>query len=39
MTRKESGLKGVLLMGLLSVLLYLTNKRLWSKVKGKKLAH
>jgi hypothetical protein len=26
-------------MGLLSVLLYLTNKRLWSKVKGKKLAH
>ena len=39
MTRKESGLKAVLLMGLLSVLLYLTNKRLWSKVKGKKLAH
>jgi len=39
MTRKESGLKAVLLLGLLSVLLYLTNKRLWSRVKGKKLAH
>ncbi len=39
MTRKESGFKAVLLLGLLSVLLYLTNKRLWAKVKGKKLAH
>ena len=39
MTRKESGFKAVLLLGLLSVLLYLTNKRLWSRVKGKKLAH
>jgi ubiquinol-cytochrome c reductase cytochrome c1 subunit len=39
MTRKESGLKAVLLLGLLSVLLYLTNKKLWSKVKGKKLAN
>jgi ubiquinol-cytochrome c reductase cytochrome c1 subunit len=39
MSRKESGFKAVLLLGLLSVLLYLTNKRLWSKVKGKKLAH
>ncbi len=38
MTRKESGLKAVIILGLLSVLLYLTNKRLWSKVKGKKLA-
>ena len=38
MTRKESGFKAVLLLGLLSVLLYLTNKKLWSKVKGKKLA-
>jgi len=36
MVRKESGLKAVLLLGLLSVLLYLTNKRLWSGVKGKK---
>jgi len=39
MTRKESGFKAVLLLGLLSVLLYLTNKRLWSRVKGNKLAH
>jgi ubiquinol-cytochrome c reductase cytochrome c1 subunit len=39
MVRKESGFKAVLLLGLLSVLLYLTNKRLWSRVKGKKLAH
>lgn len=39
MVRKESGFKAVLILGLLSVLLYLTNKRLWSKVKGKKIAH
>jgi ubiquinol-cytochrome c reductase cytochrome c1 subunit len=39
MVRKESGFKAVLLLGLLSVLLYLTNKRLWSKVKGPKKAH
>lgn len=39
MVRKESGFKAVLLLGLLSVLLYLTNKRLWSRVKGKKIAH
>lgn len=39
MVRKESGFKAVLILGLLSVLLYLTNKRLWSRVKGKKLAH
>ena len=37
MVRKESGFKAVLLLGLLSVLLYLTNKRLWAGVKGKKL--
>ena len=36
MTRKESGFKAVLLLGLLSVLLYLTNKRLWARVKGNK---
>lgn len=36
MVRKESGFKAVLLMALLSVLLYLTNKKLWSGVKGKK---
>ena len=39
MVRKESGFKAVLPLGLLSVLLYLTNKRLWAKVKGPKKAH
>ena len=39
MDRKESGFKAVLLLGLLSVLLYLANRRLWSKIKSKKLAH
>ncbi len=38
MARKEAGFKAVLLLGLLSVLLYLSNKRLWSAVKGKKTA-
>ena len=37
MARKESGFKAVLLLALLSVLLYLTNKKLWAGVKGKKL--
>ena len=37
MVRKESGFKAVLILGLLSVLLYLTNKRLWAGVKGRKL--
>jgi ubiquinol-cytochrome c reductase cytochrome c1 subunit len=37
MVRKESGFKAVLILGLLSVLLYLTNKRIWAGVKGKKL--
>ena len=37
MIRKESGFKAVLLLGLLSVMLYLTNKRLWANVKGKKI--
>ena len=36
MVRKESGFNAVLLLTLLSVLLYLTNKRLWAGVKGKK---
>ena len=36
MVRKESGLKGVIILGALSVLLYLTNKSLWSRVKRKK---
>lgn len=38
MARKETGFKAVLFLILLSSLLYLTNKRLWSGVKGKKLA-
>ncbi len=38
MVRKESGLKAVIILSLLSVLLYLTNKKLWSGVKGRKLA-
>ena len=36
MVRKESGFKAVFLLALLSVLLYVTNKRLWANVKGKK---
>ncbi|NRB04325.1 MAG: cytochrome c1 [Rhodobacteraceae bacterium] len=35
MARKQSGFAGVLLLTLLSVLLYLTNKRLWAPVKAK----
>ncbi|WP_299780442.1 cytochrome c1 [uncultured Roseobacter sp.] len=35
MARKQAGFAGVLLLTLLSVLLYLTNKRLWAPVKGK----
>jgi len=38
MARKQVGFVAVLFLGLLSVLLYLTNKRLWAGVKGKKLA-
>lgn len=38
MARKQSGFLGVLFLGVLTVLLYLTNKRLWAPVKGKKLA-
>ena len=34
--RKHVGFMGVFFLGLLSVLLYLTNKRLWAPVKGKK---
>ena len=36
MARKQAGLTGVILLTLLSVLLYLTNKRLWAPVKGKR---
>lgn len=36
MARKQAGLTGVIFLAILSVLLYLTNKRLWAAVKGKK---
>lgn len=35
MARKHAGLAGVLFLTLLSVLLYLTNKRIWAPLKGK----
>lgn len=36
MARKQAGLTAVVFLTVLSVLLYLTNKRLWAPVKGKK---
>ena len=36
MARKQAGLTGVIFLTLLSVLLYLTNKRLWAPYKNKK---
>jgi ubiquinol-cytochrome c reductase cytochrome c1 subunit len=36
MARKQAGFVGVLFLAILSVLLYLTNKRIWAPVKGKK---
>ena len=36
MARKQAGFVGVIFLTILSVLLYLTNKRLWAPVKGKK---
>ena len=38
MERKQAGFLAVLFLGLLSVLLYLTNKRLWAPHKGRKTA-
>ena len=38
MARKEAGFKAVLFLIVLSTLLYLTNKKLWSNVKTKKTA-
>ena len=38
MARKEAGFKAVLMLIILGALLYLTNKRLWAGVKGKKAA-
>lgn len=37
MARKNVGLTAVLFLGILSVLLYLTNKRLWAGIKGRKI--
>ena len=34
--RKQAGFAGVLFLTVLSVLLYLTNKRIWAPVKGRK---
>ncbi|MFV0490469.1 MAG: cytochrome c1 [Pseudorhodobacter sp.] len=39
MARKQAGLTAVIFLTVLSVLLYLTNKRLWSAVKGRKISH
>lgn len=36
MARKHAGLAGVIFLTVLSVLLYLTNKRIWGPIKGKK---
>lgn len=38
MARKQAGFVGVLLLTLLSVLLYLTNKKIWAPHKGKKFS-
>lgn len=38
MDRKNAGFVGVIFLTILSVLLYLVNKRLWAGVKGKKSA-
>lgn len=35
MARKEAGFKGVLMLTVLAVLLYLTNKRIWAPVKSR----
>ncbi len=35
MARKQAGFAGVVFLTILSVLLYLTNKRIWGPVKGK----
>jgi len=38
MARKQAGLTSVIFLTVLSVLLYLTNKRIWAPIKGKKTA-
>ena len=37
MARKQAGFVGVLFLAILSVLLYLTNKRIWAPLKGKNI--
>ncbi|MDK3016890.1 cytochrome c1 [Pseudodonghicola flavimaris] len=37
MARKQAGLVGVIFLVILAALLYLTNKRIWAPIKGKKL--
>ena len=36
MARQQAGLTGVIFLTVLTVLLYLTNKRIWAPIKGKK---
>ncbi|MRU15950.1 cytochrome c1 [Roseovarius sp. A21] len=36
MARKQAGLTGVIFLTVLTVLLYLTNKRIWAPIKGKR---
>lgn len=36
MARKQAGLTSVIFLGILTVLLYFTNKKLWAPVKGRK---
>ncbi len=36
MARKKAGFVGVLMLTIMSVLLYLTNKRIWAPIKGRK---
>lgn len=38
MARKDAGFKAVFFLVILSTLLYLTNKKIWARVKGKKSA-
>ncbi|MDC0737654.1 cytochrome c1 [Cognatishimia sp. SS12] len=38
MARKQAGFVGVLILLITTVLLYLTNKRIWAPIKGKKKA-
>ncbi len=39
MARKQAGFIGVMMLSILAVLLYLTNKKLWAGVKGRKKHH